>query len=247
VDLLCADAEKVLGGLDSAGSWDAVVDAEPSLAIVLTEDECDAALLAIANFVGLKSPYTLGHSHAVADLAATAGSRLGLSAGEVRLLYRAGLVHDFGRLGVSSAIWDKKAARRGRVGGAGCTRTTASACWRTGRLRRRASRCGAVNSRRLRYPWPVGQRDLALGAPSVLGAYQAMGNRSPTVQRGLRTRCGELRQEVRRAARRDVVGPCSPPVTVSWRREGPAGLTAREVEVLRLAQVHSNKDIAADS
>ena len=27
---------------------------------------------------------------------------------EVRTLYRAGLVHDFGRLGVSNSIWDKR-------------------------------------------------------------------------------------------------------------------------------------------
>src|SRR5207302_10253286 len=67
-----------------------------------------AALEAIASSVALKSPYTLGHSGAVADLAAAAGAQLGLPAAEVRALRRAALVQDFGQLGVSNAIWDKR-------------------------------------------------------------------------------------------------------------------------------------------
>src|SRR5256886_182577 len=73
----------------------------------LTDDRFDAALLAIANFVDLKSPYTLGHAHAVADLAAVAGAQLGLTEADVRTLRRAGLAHDLGRLGISNSIWDK--------------------------------------------------------------------------------------------------------------------------------------------
>src|SRR5881397_2466651 len=63
---------------------------------------------AIACFIDVKSPYMLGHSRGVADLAATAGEQLGLADGDVRALRRAGLVHGFGRLGVSNAIWDKR-------------------------------------------------------------------------------------------------------------------------------------------
>jgi HD-GYP domain-containing protein (c-di-GMP phosphodiesterase class II) len=84
-----------------------VIDAEPGLALVLSGEQFDNALRAIAIFVDLKSPYTLGHARAVAELAAEAGTRLGLSEPDVRMLRRAGLVHDFGRLGVSNAIWDK--------------------------------------------------------------------------------------------------------------------------------------------
>jgi HD-GYP domain-containing protein (c-di-GMP phosphodiesterase class II) len=42
----------------------------------------------------------------VADLVADAGEQLGLPEAEVRTLRRAGLVHGFGRLGVSNSIWD---------------------------------------------------------------------------------------------------------------------------------------------
>ncbi len=48
---------------------------------MLSGDQVDTALLAIANFVDLKSPYTLGHAGAVADLAAETGVQLGLRGG----------------------------------------------------------------------------------------------------------------------------------------------------------------------
>jgi HD-GYP domain-containing protein (c-di-GMP phosphodiesterase class II) len=110
VDLMDAEAEIILAGLDTAGTWMAVIDAEPALAIVLAGERFDDTLLAIANFVDLKSPYFLGHARAVSELAAEAGARLGLDEPEVRTLRRAGLVHGLGRLGVSNAIWDKPGA-----------------------------------------------------------------------------------------------------------------------------------------
>ncbi|HEY3765138.1 MAG TPA: HD domain-containing phosphohydrolase, partial [Gaiellales bacterium] len=103
-----ADAEQILDGLESIGTWDAVISAEPGLAITLSDAEFEDALLAVADFVDLKSPYTLGHARGVADLAAAAGSERGLPETDVRTLYRAGLVHDLGRLGISNAIWDKR-------------------------------------------------------------------------------------------------------------------------------------------
>ena len=99
----------LLAGLDTLDAWDAVIGSEPALAVLLTEDRFDEALLAIADFVDLKSPYSLGHARAVADLVAEAAARLGLPEDEVRTLRRAGLVHCFGKLGVSNAILDKRA------------------------------------------------------------------------------------------------------------------------------------------
>src|SRR4051794_30996436 len=100
-DLVEAEGDVILSGLDSVAVWDAVIEAEPALAVVLSGERFDEALGAIANFVDLKSPYFLGHSRAVADLAAAAGD------GDVTLLRSAGLVHGLGRLGVSNAILDK--------------------------------------------------------------------------------------------------------------------------------------------
>ena len=82
-ELMYAQAEVILSGLDSVGTWEAVIDAEPALAISLSPQQFDAALLAIANFVDLKSPYTLGHARAVGDLGAMAARMLGMSEAEV--------------------------------------------------------------------------------------------------------------------------------------------------------------------
>src|SRR4029077_18305444 len=95
------------GGIESATTWDAVIAAEPELEVVLTDGELDAALAAMANFADLKSPYTLGHSCAVADLAGAAARMAERPDGDAVLARRSGFVHDLGRLGVSNAIWDK--------------------------------------------------------------------------------------------------------------------------------------------
>ena len=93
VNALVADADLILADLDRLQTWDAVIGAEPSLAVSLSEDRFDAALEAVANFVDLKSPYLLGHSRAVADLAAVAATSLRSTPDEVRTVRRAGLVH----------------------------------------------------------------------------------------------------------------------------------------------------------
>ena len=108
VDVFCEEAPLLFSDLDAATGWDAVLAAEPALEATLTEDEFEEALEAIADFTDLKSPYIMGHSRGVADLAAEAGPNFGLGGPEVVTLRRAGLVHDFGRLGVSNAIWDKR-------------------------------------------------------------------------------------------------------------------------------------------
>src|SRR5262249_3221015 len=68
-DLFAGHATAVLDGLDDVSNWDAVIDAEPALAVRLSDTEFDAALEAIADFTDVKSPYTIGHSRGVADLA----------------------------------------------------------------------------------------------------------------------------------------------------------------------------------
>ena len=60
-------------------------------------DRCD--------FADLASPYLVGHSAGVAELAAVAGRRCGLGAAEIVALRRAALVHDLGRVAVPVRIW----------------------------------------------------------------------------------------------------------------------------------------------
>ena len=65
------------------------------------------ALEAFADYADVKSPFTLGHSRGVAQLAAAAAATVGLPSDDVVLVRRAALVHDVGAIGVSAGILDK--------------------------------------------------------------------------------------------------------------------------------------------
>jgi HD-GYP domain-containing protein (c-di-GMP phosphodiesterase class II) len=253
--LVCGQAEEILRGLDSLQTWDAVIDAEPALAIVLTDEQFDAALLAIANFVDLKSPYSLGHSAAVAGLCAAAASALGRPSAEVRTVRRAGLVHGFGRLGVSNSIWDKP----GPLAAGEWERVRMQPYFTERMLHQSAALAplgvlAAQHRERLDgsgYPRGIAGGSLSLLARIVgaADAYQAM--REPRPHRAPHSAdeaAGVLRAEVV-SGRLDgdaveaILGAAGH--RVRRRREGPAGLTQREVEVLRLlARGMSTKQIA---
>ena len=109
VGMFCEQAPLIFDDLDAATSWDLVIDSEPSLAAVVSGPELDAALAAVGEFAELKSPWLMGHARGVAELAAESGESDGLPPAEVSVLRRAAFVHDIGRLGVSNAIWDKPA------------------------------------------------------------------------------------------------------------------------------------------
>jgi len=65
---------------------------------------------AFAEIIDAKSPYTFRHSSGVAAYALQLGEQLGMSAGELQQLYRAALLHDIGKLGVSNRLLDKPGA-----------------------------------------------------------------------------------------------------------------------------------------
>jgi HD-GYP domain-containing protein (c-di-GMP phosphodiesterase class II) len=254
-DLIEAEAEVILSGLDGVATWDVVIEAEPALAVVLSGERFDAALTAIADFVDLKSPYFLGHARAVSELAAEAGTALGLSEADVRTLRRAGLVHDLGRLGVSNAIWDK----RGPLAAGEWERVRLEP-YVTERMLRQSDTLAPLAAIAVEHRerldgsgYPRALSGAAISQPARIlaaaDAYQAM--REPRPHRPSRSAdeaAAELRAEVR-AGRLDgdaaeaVLGAAGH--RVARRREGPAGLTQREVEVLRLlARGLSNKEIA---
>ncbi len=93
--------------LDGARSWWSEIDAldpwQAALALApeeapLTVAALDEVLLLLADFADLKSPWTSGHSRAVADLVRAAAGPTAAAAA---------LVHDLGRVAIPSSVWDK--------------------------------------------------------------------------------------------------------------------------------------------
>ena len=67
-------------------------------------DSAEHVIFALAAAVEAKDPYTEAHTHRVAESARRIGSRLGLSSSDLDSLYRGGLIHDIGKIGVPDAI-----------------------------------------------------------------------------------------------------------------------------------------------
>jgi HD-GYP domain-containing protein (c-di-GMP phosphodiesterase class II)/DNA-binding CsgD family transcriptional regulator len=80
--------------------------AEPTPHLVIRPERVDSVALAFGRFADLKSPHTLGHSPAVAELATAAGRAAGCSAPELATLRGAALLHDLGAVSVANTVWD---------------------------------------------------------------------------------------------------------------------------------------------
>jgi putative nucleotidyltransferase with HDIG domain len=84
---------------------------EPADQVIVADDaRLDLVADAFARVVDEKSPWTLSHSTGVARLATDIAHQLGFAAADLRDVSRAALLHDLGKLGVSSLILDKPGA-----------------------------------------------------------------------------------------------------------------------------------------
>ncbi len=100
-------ANDIFAELDEGSMWDVVLGAEPAPRVTIAERRVDDVAVALADMVDIKSPFLLGHSRGVARLAEGAATNLGLTKDECTAVRRAGLLHDLGRVGVPNRIWDK--------------------------------------------------------------------------------------------------------------------------------------------
>jgi putative nucleotidyltransferase with HDIG domain len=94
--------------LEDAGAVPAVAAWEPAERVLTAgDDRLDRVADAFAHVIDAKSPYTARHSAEVARWAVATGDVLGMGEEELRDIRRAGLLHDIGKLAVSSRILDK--------------------------------------------------------------------------------------------------------------------------------------------
>jgi putative nucleotidyltransferase with HDIG domain len=231
--------------------WDAVVAASPAR---LHDEPLEGALAAVAEFADLKSPFTVGHSHGVADLAERAAAQAGV---DTQLVRWSALVHDVGRVAVPSPIWEKPGplstdewervrlhpyhGERVLAPSPGLSRLAAIAS-------RHHERCDGSGYHR---GVDRGQLPPAARLLAAADACHAMGEARPhRAAFEPAAIAAELRREAR-AGRLDAeMVECVLAAAghrPHRRREHVAGLTARELEVLRLiARGRSTKQVAAE-
>jgi HD-GYP domain-containing protein (c-di-GMP phosphodiesterase class II) len=256
-ELFRTNAGALFEALEVPSRWDVVRSLDPAPAEDLAGPALDEALHAVADFADLKSPYLVGHSSGVAALAEAAAGRMGLPISDVADVRRGALLHDLGRVAVSVTTWGK----RGTLN-AGEWEAVRLHPYHTDRLFARSASLGRVASmaclhhERMNgsgYVRGCGAAQLS-GAARVLAAadvYHAMTEPRPHRAALAPDRAAaEIRGEVR-AGRLDAEAVeavlAASGHRVARRREYAAGLTAREVEVLRLlARGGSIRQIATD-
>jgi HD-GYP domain-containing protein (c-di-GMP phosphodiesterase class II) len=105
-----ADAAPELLASDAGGSvWEETLACEPGPRLTLEGEAIDRALGAMGDFADLASPYLVGHSAGVAELAMAAAQRCRLEAADLVQVRRGALVHDLGRVAVPVRVWQKAA------------------------------------------------------------------------------------------------------------------------------------------
>ena len=250
-----ADGADELLALDPESSaWDEVLACEPAPRMVLEGPAIERAVAAMGDFADLSSPTFSGHSSGVAGLAAAAAEHCGLDAVTVTRIRRAGFVHDLGRVAVHPRIWHKPAAltpdetEQVRLH----PYHTERVLLRSASLAPLAAIAGAHHERLDGSGYHRGTAAAGLSAPARLlaaaDAYNAM--TQPRAHRAAIDpgHAGQILAADCRAGLFDadaVAGVLAAAGQPPPRVERPAGLTEREVEVVRrLAHGLQTKQVA---
>ena len=249
-----ADAEAIIAPIEAGGDIvEAVRTAEPPPALTVSPAGLERPCSALATFADLKGTHLAGHSPHVAGLAVEAARLAGLDG--LDDLRAAALLHDVGRAGVVSSIWD----RRGPLGAADRERVRLHPHWTERVLASTPALAplaavAAAHHERLDgsgYHRAARAADLPRGARMLAAADVLAALTEDRPHRPARTRdeAARMVQEEAVAGRLDPEAAAAvieaagvPRPRAAW----PNDLTDREVEVLRLAaRGLSNKAIAA--
>lgn len=106
-DRFLAKPSELLAEAEAGDPRHRILDVEPEPVVEKDRAELPQVAAAFGDLADLKTPFTHGHSGAVAKLASVAGANLRLDAETVSRLQVAALLHDLGRVGISGAIWEK--------------------------------------------------------------------------------------------------------------------------------------------
>jgi HD-GYP domain-containing protein (c-di-GMP phosphodiesterase class II)/DNA-binding CsgD family transcriptional regulator len=250
VDVFVEHGQSWFDRLAKTEPWDEVLALEPEPRRLLDGPDLDNALTVAADFVDLKSPYMNGHSRRCAQLAADAARLLGFSEDAITSLGRAALVHDFGTTGVPNSIWDKP----GPLTRAEFDRVELHPML-TEQMLRRSPALAALNPvasahheksdgsgyhKRVR----ADGADPGAGVLAAVEIYVGMTTeRADRPPLSAEDAAAELRRLVSRAVLEPpaahavlvAAGHGEPQAPASGRGKHPGGLSAREVDVLRLA------------
>jgi HD-GYP domain-containing protein (c-di-GMP phosphodiesterase class II) len=260
-DPLVADAAlsgpaELMHAADEPDAWQRVLAAEPEPAATVSDAGLEMVARAFGEFADLKVGFLRGHSPRVAELASSAAQAAGCSRAEVAEVRAAGHFHDVGRVAVPNGIWDKpgalSAGERERV------RLhpyyTERVLERSAVLAPLALLAGSHHERLdgSGYHRGATAAQLSVGARALAAAdaWDAMTHDRP-YRRALppAQARAELAGMVRDGALEkrtvDAVLEAAGTTPVTVREGHPAGLTGREVQVLRLlAQGRTNREIA---
>jgi HD-GYP domain-containing protein (c-di-GMP phosphodiesterase class II) len=249
-------AEALLGELHGSDPAHLVAAAEPPPVVSVMEPELLEVAAVFGDVADLKLPATYGHSRGVAALARPAGERLGRDAGDLDDLEVAASLQDVGRVAISNTVWEKP----GRLD---------THEWEQVRLHAYHSERILAGSRRLAplarlvgmhhergdgsgYHRGCTAAEVVMPARilAAADAYQAMTEDRPhraalTADQAAQQLLADARRGLLDVDAVDAVLAAAGHTATRVRRRAPAGLTEREVEVLRLvAGGCSNPQIA---
>jgi HD-GYP domain-containing protein (c-di-GMP phosphodiesterase class II) len=256
VDAALGEPEALLRAADVPDAFGRVMDGEPQPVATIASAGLESVARAFGEFADLKLGFLHGHSTRVAELAAAGAEALGCSRAEASNVRAAGFFHDLGRVAVPNGILDKP----GALSGGDWERVrlhpyyTERVLERSSALAPLASLAGSHHERLdgSGYHRAAAAAQLSVGARllAAADAYDAMTHDRPhrgaMLPADARTALGEMVAAGaldKRTVDALLEAAGAPPLRV--RQGHPAGLSDREVEVLRLlAQGRTNREIA---
>jgi HD-GYP domain-containing protein (c-di-GMP phosphodiesterase class II) len=246
-------------GLEHERVWDTVRSMEPeeSPYRYIGEGKLTDIALALADYADLKSPFLAGRSRRVADVAERIGRRMGLGSLQIAAIHQAALVHDIGIVAIPSFVLNKSQDSRTeaereqvRLHPYHSERVLSKVSalepliplvaahheWMDGTGYYRGLRSTQI---------PLGAQVIAVADRFDELTHVTSDGPAREVDQALSVMCQErgsrLSTDVFQALMEDVSGIERTLRTRTRRQEGPAGLTEREVEVLRLAAKGLNR------